>query len=198
MIRRYIIWRNNHAYAERLRRIVDRGYVAVAALARSASSSAEVAIHAATATGPARPWSLRAAYAVASTAQPPHSTMVKPRPRGTGRQGQAASSVAAAQRWRPGTPIMIVPELADRHRRYRTTIPDTSQTAGQRADKHSYQLIEPERGVFILSRPPDQPGSMRRASPDQLVSHKSDCRTNPHQSSGAARSRAAWEQGFQI
>jgi hypothetical protein len=24
MIRRYIIWRNNHAYDERLRRIVDR------------------------------------------------------------------------------------------------------------------------------------------------------------------------------
>jgi hypothetical protein len=103
----------------------------------------------------------------------------KPRPRGTGRQGQATSSVAAAQRWRPGPPIMIVPELADRHRRCRTTIPDTSQTAGQPADKHSYQLIEPERGVFILSRPPDQPGSMRRASPDQLLSHKSDCRTNP-------------------
>jgi hypothetical protein len=28
MIRRYIIWRNNHAYAERLRRIVDRANVA--------------------------------------------------------------------------------------------------------------------------------------------------------------------------
>jgi hypothetical protein len=25
MIRRYIIWRNNHAYDERLRRVVDRG-----------------------------------------------------------------------------------------------------------------------------------------------------------------------------
>ena len=25
MIRRYIIWRNNHAYDEKLRRIVDRG-----------------------------------------------------------------------------------------------------------------------------------------------------------------------------
>jgi hypothetical protein len=24
MIRRYIIWRNNHAYDERLRRIIDR------------------------------------------------------------------------------------------------------------------------------------------------------------------------------
>jgi hypothetical protein len=28
MIRRYIIWRNNHAYDERLRRIVDRANVA--------------------------------------------------------------------------------------------------------------------------------------------------------------------------
>ena len=29
MIRRYIIWRNNHAYDERLRRIIDRAnYVA--------------------------------------------------------------------------------------------------------------------------------------------------------------------------
>jgi transposase len=28
MIRRYIIWRNNHAYDERLRRVVDRAYVA--------------------------------------------------------------------------------------------------------------------------------------------------------------------------
>jgi hypothetical protein len=29
MIRRYIIWRNNHAYDERLRFIVDRGTVGV-------------------------------------------------------------------------------------------------------------------------------------------------------------------------
>jgi len=28
MIRRYIVWRNNHAYDERLRRIVDRANVA--------------------------------------------------------------------------------------------------------------------------------------------------------------------------
>jgi len=28
MIRRYIIWRNNHAYDERLQRIVDRANVA--------------------------------------------------------------------------------------------------------------------------------------------------------------------------
>jgi hypothetical protein len=28
MIRRYIIWRNNHAYDERLRRVVDRANVA--------------------------------------------------------------------------------------------------------------------------------------------------------------------------
>ena len=28
MIRRYIIWRNNHAYDERLRRIVDRANIA--------------------------------------------------------------------------------------------------------------------------------------------------------------------------
>jgi len=28
MIRRYIIWRNNHAYDERLRRIIDRVNVA--------------------------------------------------------------------------------------------------------------------------------------------------------------------------
>ena len=28
MIRRYIIWRNNHAYDQRLRRIVDRANVA--------------------------------------------------------------------------------------------------------------------------------------------------------------------------
>ncbi len=28
MIRRYIIWRNNHAYDERLRRIIDRANVA--------------------------------------------------------------------------------------------------------------------------------------------------------------------------
>jgi hypothetical protein len=28
VIRRYIIWRNNHAYDERLRRIVDRANVA--------------------------------------------------------------------------------------------------------------------------------------------------------------------------
>jgi hypothetical protein len=28
MIRHYIIWRNNHAYDERLRRIVDRANVA--------------------------------------------------------------------------------------------------------------------------------------------------------------------------
>jgi hypothetical protein len=28
MIRRYIIWRNNHAYDERLRRIVDKANVA--------------------------------------------------------------------------------------------------------------------------------------------------------------------------
>ena len=28
MIRRYIIWRNNHAYDERLRRIVDRANAA--------------------------------------------------------------------------------------------------------------------------------------------------------------------------
>jgi len=28
MIRRYIIWRDNHAYDERLRRIVDRANVA--------------------------------------------------------------------------------------------------------------------------------------------------------------------------
>jgi hypothetical protein len=28
MIRRYIIWRNNHAYDERLRRIADRANVA--------------------------------------------------------------------------------------------------------------------------------------------------------------------------
>jgi len=28
MIRRYIIWRNNHVYDERLRRIVDRANVA--------------------------------------------------------------------------------------------------------------------------------------------------------------------------
>jgi hypothetical protein len=28
MIRRYIIWRNNHAYDERLRHIVDRANVA--------------------------------------------------------------------------------------------------------------------------------------------------------------------------
>ena len=61
MIRRYIIWRNNHAYDERLRRIVDRQTLPVMALARCASSSAEVTVHAATATGPARPWSLRAA-----------------------------------------------------------------------------------------------------------------------------------------
>ena len=172
MIRRYIIWRNNHAYDERLRRIVDRATLPVAALARCASSSAEVAVHAATATGPARPWSLRAAYAVASTAPPPQSTMVKPRPRGTGRQGQAASSVAAAQRWRPGTPIMNVPELADRHRRYRTTIPDTSQTAGQPADKHSYQLIEPERGVSSF---PVRPISRVRCGERARIS---SCRIN--------------------
>jgi hypothetical protein len=28
LIRRYIIWRNNHAYDERLRRVVDRANVA--------------------------------------------------------------------------------------------------------------------------------------------------------------------------
>jgi hypothetical protein len=28
MIRRYIIWRNNHAYDERLRRIIERANVA--------------------------------------------------------------------------------------------------------------------------------------------------------------------------
>ena len=28
MIRRYIIWRNNHAYDERLRRVVDRANIA--------------------------------------------------------------------------------------------------------------------------------------------------------------------------
>jgi hypothetical protein len=28
MIRRYIIWRNNHAYDERLRRIIDRANIA--------------------------------------------------------------------------------------------------------------------------------------------------------------------------
>jgi hypothetical protein len=28
MIRRYIVWRNNHAYDERLRRIVERADVA--------------------------------------------------------------------------------------------------------------------------------------------------------------------------
>jgi hypothetical protein len=28
MIRRYIIWRNNHAYDERLRRIIDKANVA--------------------------------------------------------------------------------------------------------------------------------------------------------------------------
>jgi hypothetical protein len=28
MIRRYIIWRNNHAYDERIRRIIDRANVA--------------------------------------------------------------------------------------------------------------------------------------------------------------------------
>jgi hypothetical protein len=28
MIRRYIIWRNNHAYDEHLRRIIDRANVA--------------------------------------------------------------------------------------------------------------------------------------------------------------------------
>ena len=28
MIRRYIIWRNNHAYDQRLRRIIDRANVA--------------------------------------------------------------------------------------------------------------------------------------------------------------------------
>ena len=33
MIRRYIIWRNNHAYDERLRRIVDRANQLDAALA---------------------------------------------------------------------------------------------------------------------------------------------------------------------
>jgi hypothetical protein len=95
MIRRYIIWRNDHAYDERLRRIVDRATSPVAALARCASSSAEVAVHAATATGPARPWSLRAAYAVASTAPPPQSTMASP-----GREGQADK----ARRPRPWLP----------------------------------------------------------------------------------------------
>ena len=55
MIRRYIFWRNDHAYDERLRRIVDRATLPVAALARCASSSAEVAVHAATATGPRGP-----------------------------------------------------------------------------------------------------------------------------------------------
>jgi hypothetical protein len=31
MIRRYIIWRNNHAYDERLRRIIDRATLPEAA-----------------------------------------------------------------------------------------------------------------------------------------------------------------------
>ena len=37
MIRRYIIWRNNHAYDECLRRIIDRAYVARCGTSRAVS-----------------------------------------------------------------------------------------------------------------------------------------------------------------
>ena len=41
MIRRYIIWRNNHAYDERLRRIIDRANVDRDTALASASSQAD-------------------------------------------------------------------------------------------------------------------------------------------------------------
>ena len=45
MIRRYIIWRNNHAYCERLRRIVNRATQLDAALNLAALRSIEIIKH---------------------------------------------------------------------------------------------------------------------------------------------------------
>jgi hypothetical protein len=43
MIRRYIVWRNNHAYDEKLRRIVDRANVAGRGTREAPPRTAEIA-----------------------------------------------------------------------------------------------------------------------------------------------------------